>query len=167
MEQRLHRTSLTDRIRPPHGSVQPPPLLRKNPTSWLVASLIPSSHKGHTCEWCLLAFHTKEPQQASINGARLLSCAVMFPLLFPLDGWVNKDKTLVLGPPAVHLTSEFTQITFSHLPFTLLSHADGLFYMLRFLDICLWDFCQHYRIEPYFNWGARSIKKHLILNMKT
>lgn len=100
----------------------------KNPTSWLVGSVIPSSHKGHTCEWCWLGFHTKEPQQASINGRQTAELCSNVPSLWPLDGWVNRDKTLVLGPPAVHLMSEFFQITktLSHFTLMLSNHADSL-----------------------------------------
>lgn len=42
----------------------------KKPTSGRLGSVIPSSHEGHMCERCSLDFHTKEPQQASINGGR-------------------------------------------------------------------------------------------------
>ena len=83
-------------------SVPLPPPQWKDTTCCPVGSVIPSSHKGHICERCLLGFHTKEHQQASINGLQAAELCSNVPTPCPLDGWVHKEKTPVPGPPASH-----------------------------------------------------------------
>lgn len=109
-------------------SVLLPPPLWKDPTCCPVGSVIPSSHKGHICEWCLLGFHTKEPQQASINGLQAAELCSNVPTLCPLDGWVHKEKTPVPGPPAVHVIGVYP-IYFSTIPLMFSSNAGSLFYL--------------------------------------
>lgn len=145
MEQKSHLAAMHGMAW--HGLVSLPPSQWKNPQSWLVGSVIPSSHKGHICEWCLLGFHTKEPQQASINGGRLLSCAVMLCTV-PLcrsDGWVKKNKTLVLCSPTIHLIWVYPK---SQKHFPIYPSCYRAMHMVCFIcwgfDFWLWDFCHYH-----------------------
>ena len=124
-------------------SVLLPPPLWKDPTCCPVGSVIPSSHKGHICEWRLLGFHTKEPQQASINGLQAAELCSNVPTLCPLEGWVHKEKTPAPGPPAVHLIWVYHESTFLLYPSCLKDMQVACL-------IYLWDSCNYHNTTVTF-----------------
>lgn len=121
------------------SSALPPPPIGKNPTRWLVGQVIPSNHKGHTCEWCLLDFHTKEPRQASINGGRAAELCSDVPSLCPSHRWVNKDEPVMLRPHAVWAYPRKHLLTYS-------SRLSKIVWLIcwSFGDFCLWNFCHRH-----------------------